>query len=238
MKNQRAPALAAIGSAVLFSALYLTSFFRSAESGVYDLFLGLKPPRPRTDRVALLDVDDRAIAHVGVFPWPRSVVADGLLRLKEFGAAAVVFDIEYLDSSPPGIDAVYLQRGLPRDFQRSFGDIGTNVSDLFNALTSGQISPREARGYAAQLADLIASERDGLLARARGLAQDNDRYLGQAARLNGRVWATVNLQTVKLEGEQAERRAGARERFSVTVEAAPEAPAGDYVDVLAPIPYF
>ena len=238
MKNQRAPALAAIGSAVLFSALYLTSFFRSAEAGVYDLFLGLKPPRPRTDRVALLDVDDRAIAHVGVFPWPRSVVADGLLRLKEFGAAAVVFDIEYLDSSPPGIDAVYLQRGLPRDFQRSFGDIGTNVSDLFNALTSGQITPREARGYAAQLADLIASERDGLLSRAKGLAQDNDRYLGQAARLNGRVWATVNLQTVKLEGEQAERRTAARERFSVAVEAANDAPAGDYVDVLAPIPYF
>ena len=149
MKIQRAPALAAIGSAVLFSALYLTSFFRSAEAGVYDLFLGLKPPRPRTERVALLDVDDRAIAHVGVFPWPRSVVADGLLRLKEFGAAAVVFDIEYLDASPPGIDAVYLQRGLPRDFQRSFGDIGTNVSDLFNALASGQISPGEARDYAA-----------------------------------------------------------------------------------------
>lgn len=238
MKNQRVPALAAIGSAVLFSALYLTSFFRSAEAGVYDLFLGLKPPRPRTDRVALLDVDDRAIAHVGVFPWPRSVVADGLLRLKEFGASAVVFDIEYLDSSPPGIDAVYLQRGLPRDFQRSFGDIGSNVSDLFNALAAGQITPREARAYAAQLADLIASERDGLLDRARGLAQDNDRYLGQAARLNGRVWATVNLQTARLEGEQAERRAAARERFSVPVEAAPDAPGGDYVDVLAPIPYF
>ena len=238
MKIQRAPALAAIGSAVLFSALYLTPFFRNAEYGVYDLFLGLRPQRPRTERVALLDVDDRAIAHVGVFPWPRSVMADGLLRLKEFGASAVVFDIEYLDSSPPGIDAVYLQRGLSRDFQRSFGDIGTNVSDLFNALASGQISPKEARDYAAQLADLIASERDGLLARAEGLAQDNDRYLGQAARLNGRVWATVNLQAVPLEGEQAERRSAARQRFSVAVEADPSAPAGDYMDVLAPIPYF
>ncbi len=238
MKIQRAPALAAIGSAVLFSALYLTPFFRNAESSVYDLFLGLRPQRPRTERVALLDVDDRAIAHVGVFPWPRSVVADGLLRLKEFGASAVVFDIEYLDSSPPGIDAVYLQRGLPRDFQRSFGDIGSNVSDLFNALASGQISPKEAREYAAQLGDLIASERDGLLGRAKGLAQDNDRYLGRAAGLNGRVWATLNLQTVPLEGEQAERRAAARQRFSAAVEADPKAPAGDYVDVLAPIPYF
>ena len=238
MRKQRAPALAAIGSAALFSALYLASFFRSAENGVYDLFLGLRPQRPRTERVALLDVDDRAIAHVGVFPWPRSVVADGLVRLKEFGAEAVVFDIEYLDSSPPGIDSVYLQRGLPRDFQRSFGDIGSNVSDLFNAVSSGQITPKEARQYAGQLADLISSERDSLLARAKGLAQDNDRYLGLAARLNGRVWATVNLQTVRLEGEQAERRAAARQRFSAAVEAAEGVPAGDYVDVLAPIPYF
>lgn len=238
MRNQRAPALAAIGSAALFSILYLTTFFQSAESGVYDLFLGLKPQRPRTERVTLLDVDDTAIAHVGVFPWPRSVMADGLLRLKEFGAEAVVFDIEYLDSSPAGIDAVYLQRGLGRDFQRSFGDISSNVSDLFNALSAGQITPREAGAYAGQLADLIGSERDSLLARARGLAQDNDKYLGQAARLNGRVWATVNLQTAPLEGEQADRRSAAREKFSAPVEAAPAAPAGDYVDVLAPIPYF
>lgn len=238
MRIRRAPALAAIGSAVLFSLLYLAPFFRNAESGVYDLFLGLKASRPRTDRVTLVDVDDRAIAHVGVFPWPRSVMADGLLRLKEFGAAAVVFDIEYLDSSPAGIDSVYLQRGLPRDFQRSFGDIGSNVSDLFNAISSGQLSAREAGEYAGELMDLIGTERDALLGRARGLAQDNDLYLGQAARLNGHVWATVNLQTAPLEGDQAERRSAARERFSVPVEASGRAPAGDYKDVLAPIPYF
>ncbi len=238
MRIRRAPVLAALGSAAFFSVLYLTSFFRSAEAGVYDLFLGLKPARVRTERVSLLDVDDRAIAHVGVFPWPRSVVADGLLRLKEFGARAVVFDIEYLDSSPPGIDSVYLQRGLPRDFSRSFGDIGSNVSDLFNAIGAGQITLREAQGYAEELADRIGSERDALLERVRGLARDNDKYLGRAARLNGRVWATLNLQTEALEGDQAERRADARERFSLAVEAAPASSGTGYVDVLAPIPYF
>jgi adenylate cyclase len=198
----------------------------------------MRPARPRTERIALLDVDDRAIAHVGVFPWPRSVMADGLLRLKEFGAQAVVFDIEYLDSSPKGIDSVYLQRGLPRDFQRSFGDISSNVSDLFNAVNSGQLTAREAGEYAGQLTDLIGTERESLLGKAQGLARDNDRYLGQAARINGRVWATVNLQASPLEGEQAERRTAAKAKFSVPLEASPRAPTGGYKDVLAPIPYF
>lgn len=238
MTIRRRHAAIALGSAALFSLLQLTSIFQNAELAVYDIFLRLRPERERTKQLVLLDVDDTAVAQVGEWPWPRSVMAAGLLRLKEFGAAGAVFDIEYINSSPKGVDTLYLQRGLDQDFQRSFGDIASNVSDLFNAMAAGQIGRGDAAYYAGALGDLIGSERDALLQKTSGLIRDNDDFLGQAARLFGKAWATVNLQQkYRLpDGPEADRRARAAERFSYPVSADGPYAKGDYVDVLAPIP--
>ncbi|MDL2229815.1 adenylate/guanylate cyclase domain-containing protein, partial [Treponema sp. OttesenSCG-928-L16] len=228
----------ALLSAALFSLLYFTSFFSLAEDRIYDMFLRVKPNREETDKVVFLDVDDQAVAHVGVFPWPRSVVADGLLLLKEFGAAAAIFDIEYIDKSPSGINEVYMQRGLETDFNRTFSDIGDNVSDLFRSMGEGWLSFDEALEYASYLGQDIADKRDSLMGKVSDLALDNDEYLAQSARLYGHVWATINLQQQPLSGEQAERRALAETKFSYPVDADPGAPRGNYADILPPIPSF
>ncbi|MDR0878366.1 MAG: CHASE2 domain-containing protein [Treponema sp.] len=186
--------------------------------------------------MVFVDVDDVAIAHVGVFPWPRSVVADGLLRLKEYGVQSAVFDIEYIDKSPPGLDAVYLDRSLPGDFKRSFDGISTDVKNLIDAVSQGRISPRETAEIGPELAELIDSEREALLNKTAGIARDNDEYLAQAAALLGSAWLTVNLQQdVPLEGEQASRRPLAEEKFSYPVDAAPGVFRGNDIDVLPTI---
>ncbi|HAE21278.1 MAG TPA: adenylate/guanylate cyclase domain-containing protein [Spirochaetaceae bacterium] len=235
MKFKKRHALIALLSAGLFSLLYLLAPFRALEWRLYDAFLWLKPERPRTDALLLLDVDDRAVEHAGVWPWPRSYVADGILRLKEFGAKALVFDIEYVDLSPGGVDLDYLRRGLPRDFQRSFGDIAANSSDLLSAVLDGQLGRQDALLYAGELDGLIAQERDDLLERTRQLARDNDLLLAQAMELYGKAWATLNLQPLPLSGEQAARKEYYA-RFAAPLEEAGGAQAGSYVDVLAPIP--
>jgi adenylate cyclase len=183
-------------------------------------------------------VDNEAIAFNGVFPWPRSVMADGLLRLKEYGARAVIFDIEYVDRGPQGVDAVYLEQGLPQDFSRTFSGINDNVSDLFNSLVRGYVSGTEAAEYADELSRFIDEEGESLFAKAAAVARDNDEYLAKASALFGNSWATLNLRNVPLEGEQASRRIMAQELFSFPVYAAPDAQGGDFVDVLPPIPSF
>ncbi len=235
MKIQKRHAVIPLVSAGLFSLLYLIAPFRNLELLIYDTFLGLKPDRPRTEALLLLDVDDRAVAQVGVWPWPRSYMGDAMLRLKEFEAKALVFDIEYIEASPSGVDVDYFQRGLPRDFQRSFGDIASNTTDLLSAILGGQISKEDATLYADELSGLIASERDNLLGRTKGLARDNDGYLGKAMALYGSVWTTLNLQVTALEGKQAQRKS-LWNSFAYPVDEKPGADRGGLVDILAPIP--
>jgi adenylate cyclase len=237
MTFRKTSALVGLGAALVFSALYMTDFFRMAEERVYDLFLRFRPRRERFDQAVFLDVDDQAIAHVGVFPWPRSVVADSLLRLKEYGARAVIFDIEYIDKSPPGLDVVYLNRNLPGDFDESFNGISSTLMDLFRALDSGQLSSREAVSYAEDFITLINGERQTLIQKVSGIAQDNDEYLAQAAKLFGHVWSTLNLQQeFPLTGEQAERRSLAQEKFAYPVIATEGTFRGKDIDILAAIP--
>jgi adenylate cyclase len=242
MDLRRRSFLIALGSAVFFSLIELSGAFTLIENRVRDNFLRFRPKRERLDQVVFLEVDDEATFHIGVFPWPRSVMADGLLRLKEYGVSHAIFDIEYIDKSPPGVDAVYLERGLPGDFSRSFSGINANVRDLIGALSEGRIGGAGAAQFADLISASIAEEERTLLERARGIARDNDEYFAQALALFGGSWATLNLQTKALSGELAERRALAEKKFSypVTVKGNFRADLGDsgepYIDILFPIP--
>jgi adenylate cyclase len=236
--------LIAAVSALFFAFLYIAGtifedgdFFTQAEERVYDLFLRFRPARERLDNVVFIDVDDLSIAQAGVFPWPRSVMGDGILRLKEYGVEMAVFDIEYIDQSPPGLDAVYLNRNLPGDFSREFLEISTDVKDLFDAILAGRLPSREAAAYGSRIVAMIDEKREELLSKTYNVARDNDEYLAQAARLFGKAWFTVNMQQeFPLTGEQAERRPAVEQKFAYPVEAAPGVHRGGDVDVLAPIP--
>lgn len=180
--------------------------------------------------MVFLDVDNEAIAVNGVFPWPRSVMADGLLRIKEFDVAAVIFDIEYVDKSPRGLDTVNLNY-LPLDFDRAFSEIDSSTSELIKALLEGRLARTEVFQY---LSAYIADERQALLEKALSVARDNDEYLAAASALYGRSWVTLNLRTHPLEGEQASRRAVAEELFSYPVKINNNLKES-FVDILPPI---
>jgi adenylate cyclase len=230
--------LIALGAGAFFALLYAAGTLPSLEERVYDVFLRGRPSRERIDKVVFLDVDDAAIAYNGVYPWPRSIMAGGFLRLKEYGSMGAIMDIEFIDKGPPGIDTVYFDRDLPADFERTFSGIGGNVADLIEAIRGGRISRTEAAEYEEELLTLIRDSGEDLLQRASGIARDNDVYLAQASALFGHTWSTLNLQVQSLTGEQAERRSLAEERFSYPVDAAPGAHTGDSVDILPALPSF
>ena len=221
-------------AALLFVILDFTGVLSLMGNSFYDFFLRFRPKRERTDLVVFLDVDNQAIAANGVFPWPRSVMADGLLRLKEYGTAAVVFDIEYVDRGHQGVDTVFL-RMLPADFSRTFSEINSSMGDLINSLREGFLSADEVSRY---LSVYIEDEHKNLLNKALGVARDNDEYLSLASALFGNSWGTLNLRTNPLEGEQASRRPIAEELFSYPVEANFFVNNDFIVDILPPIPSF
>ena len=228
-----------LAAAVIFSLFYLVGALSSLEDRLYDFFLRFRANRERTDSVVFLDVDDQAIAFYGFFPWPRSITADGLLRLKEYNAKAVIFDIEYIDRGPQGVDSLYLEQGLGHDFDRSFSEIDSMMQDVLSAYGAGRIGRGDLANYIQQLSGFITREKNTLYNKAQGVARDNDIYLAQAIALNGRSWSTINLWSYPLDGEQAERRLTAEDRFSYPVNASPNAFTGEgAVDVLPALPIF
>ncbi|MCL2229845.1 MAG: CHASE2 domain-containing protein [Treponema sp.] len=239
MKNMK-KAMIGLISAAIFSLLCLIGVFSSLEDRLYDFFLSFRANRERINNVVFLDVDDQAIAYYGFFPWPRSITAEGLLRLKEYGTRAVIFDIEYIDRGPQGVDSVYLEQGLGYDFDRSFSEIDVTAQEIFSALRTGRIRNTDISLYAESLSEVISRERSDLYGRSRNVARDNDLYLAQAMALNGNSWSTINLWAYPLEGEQAQRRVIAKERFSYPVNAAPNASRGEgiAVDILPALSIF
>jgi len=230
--------LIGLAPAVLFSIMCIYGLFEGLENQVYDLFLRLRPNRIPAQEVTFIDADDNAIAHNGVFPWPRSVIADSLLRLKEYGARAAVFDIEFTDKGPQGVDAVYLNQGLSADFNRSFTEINARTRELLSAIQANRISRNDINNHAQALSGIISGEQNNLFSRAKNIARDNDQYLIQASQLFGKSWVTLNLRRSPLSGEQAERRSMAEKRFSHPITEPPNAVMTQYTDVLPPLPGF
>jgi len=228
-----------LGAAILVSFFYVINAFNSIEDRLYDFFLRFRPNREPLDNIVFLDIDDSAIFYNGVYPWPRSIPAEGLLRLKEYGALAAIFDIEYIDWGPQGVDSLYLNQGLENDFNRSFSEINATANEIFSSLQNGRIRMSDISEYKNMYSALVGREHKELYERARRVARDNDLFLAQAIELAGNSWSTLNLREAPLDGEQAERRPIAEKRFSYPVNASEDAHKGaGFVDILPALSIF
>src|SRR5215813_9840050 len=99
----------------LTAVLYLSAVFWRADLAIFDAAL---PTGPAPSDVVIVAIDDPSIAALGRWPWPRSVHATLLDRLREEGARAVALDIWFTEpdpNSPEGDIALAraMTRGLP-----------------------------------------------------------------------------------------------------------------------------
>ena len=162
------------------------------DGNVYNIFLRSRPMVREDPSLLLLDIDDTAISNVGEWPWSRDIMANGLILMREMGAASAVFDIEYVNASPHGVDTQALTGSLPGAFSQEFSQIQTNTRDLVEAIRSGRFPAKEAGSYLFDLAALNEQSKQRLLDAVQGVERDNDAFLGQAARFFGRTVVTVN----------------------------------------------
>lgn len=160
---------------------------------MYDTWLHLKPSVEEREELLFLDVDDLAISRVGVWPWSREIMARGLITLTEFSAGPVIFDIEYVDTAPLGVDGQVLRNQIPDTFNDEFSNLTDNIEGLLGAIAAGQIPPEDAPDFFQDLQELANQSEETLLNRVQDIVRDNDTVLGNAAAANGNAWFTVNV---------------------------------------------
>lgn len=190
----------------------LSGLLASMDWRIYDLMLHARPAPVEERAVLLADIDDAAIAEIGTWPISRDVVADGLVALADLQALAISFDIEYVDPSPRGVDARYLEDDIPGYFNEGFGMLSDNTTKLFTALARRQIPLGEAESYVKDLSGLSDSLREDLLSRVRKIAADNDDRLGKAAWFQGSAYFTVNMRREPVPNQKPEILAAAAEK--------------------------
>src|SRR5262252_1779719 len=64
---------------------------------VFDEYIRLKPREYEPAPVRIVDIDDDSLERFGQWPWPRTLLAKLVDRLDELGAAAIAFDILFID---------------------------------------------------------------------------------------------------------------------------------------------
>jgi len=63
----------------------------------FDLFQVMRPREQTMRPVVIADIDEVSLKEIGQWPWPRTVIADLVTRLREYGAVAVGFDIVFAE---------------------------------------------------------------------------------------------------------------------------------------------
>lgn len=107
---------------------------------IYDVFLRNRPKKPVTGLVTVVDLDEKSLAEVGQWPWPRYQGALLLARLKQYGVLAVGLDTVFAEpdrASPERIRRELAALGVEMDFTGLPDKLRDNDALLAETLSSG-----------------------------------------------------------------------------------------------------
>jgi adenylate cyclase len=87
--------LIAAGVGILVFALFFWApeFLKIVETKLYDLHFMLRGARNPGDQVVIVAIDEKSVAAIGRWPWPRSVLARLVTSLSAAGARVIALDI-------------------------------------------------------------------------------------------------------------------------------------------------
>lgn len=95
--------LFAVLTTLLHTLFFLSPWGQSLENKFLDLWFQLRSPAQPPSDVAIVALDEESYRVLGLAmnqPWPRSMHAQLIQRLKEAGAKKVIFDILFLGNGP------------------------------------------------------------------------------------------------------------------------------------------
>jgi adenylate cyclase len=106
----------------------------------FDLFQVLHPREQQGYQVAIVDIDEASLKAIGQWPWPRTVVADLVTKLKEQGAIVIGFDIIFAepDRMSPAVAAQNF-RGLDADTRAKLDGLPSNDEIFADAIGKARV---------------------------------------------------------------------------------------------------
>ncbi len=86
-----------------FIYLYYSELPDSFDNRIRDLFFKTRGEIPNTNKVIIIDIDDKSIKHLGQWPWSRNIIAEIIQNLTNSGIGIIGFDVVFAekDSSSP-----------------------------------------------------------------------------------------------------------------------------------------
>jgi len=176
--------------------------FQKLDYRIYDFFIQYKKDPEKNDKIIVIQIDDPSIDKFGEWPWSRDVIADVLIRLKEFNAYNAIFDIEYLDSSKMGVAPSATEK-ISEGVVSVEYSISDNFNELRKAINSGYFKIEDIPDLMDQLQnDIITPQIDNLNDYIINESfRDNDEYFGKAIQFFGNTNLTVNLMSFLFENK-------------------------------------
>ena len=116
--------LVVLVAATLF-ALQDPFFVVALRESVFDAYQRLHPRAYQPAPVKIIDIDEASLSRLGQWPWPRSRLADLVDRLRELGAAAIVFDMLFAEpdrTSPSLVVQQWRKKSLPAEWLAELED--------------------------------------------------------------------------------------------------------------------
>ena len=107
-----------ISALLIFFTLKPLHLFEAVEGIFYGVRMRLDLPRTLLmPRIAIVNIDEKSVQHLGPWPWPRALIAEMIQILKDNGAKAVALDfILSLRERNPGLDHI---RSLKQEISNS-----------------------------------------------------------------------------------------------------------------------
>ena len=180
------------GLALVIAFLCIFNVFEKLDFRLYDGLLHFTKDPPMDDKVMVVAISDDDINRLGEWPWSRDIMADVLIRLKELGVAAGIFDIEYISTSSKSVPS------------NSISNVNGKISetkqwsvDLMNsipiALQQGYSADEIQELTDSYVQDYLDPLYDDLYEYVENnIAFDNDDYFARAIQFFGNAYLSVN----------------------------------------------
>ncbi|KYH02591.1 adenylate/guanylate cyclase domain-containing protein [Bradyrhizobium sp. DOA1] len=123
----------------------------------FDMFQLIDPRHKAARPVVIVDIDDKSLAKLGQWPWPRTRIADLIQNLTSNGAAAIGFDVVFSEPDRLNPDLVASQmRHLDDATRAKLRELPTNDQILAEAIKRSRVVLGET-GLPAVLSELDKS---------------------------------------------------------------------------------
>lgn len=187
----------------LISVLSGINFFQKFDYRFYDSLLGQSKEIETNSDIVLIDINDESLDQVGTWPWTRDIIADVLIRMREFNSKIAVFDIEYLSPSVKAVDD-NIELITEDSFIDGEAEIANSVKKFAHRISDGTIPlsqvNQESDSLIQNQIDSVLYEMNKTITSA--FSKDNDEYFARAVQFFGKSFLTINMRKISINSSE------------------------------------